>query len=66
MKRFLLCLSLTIASAAYAGELEDANALFEKKDYAGALKLYTKLANASALAQVRVMRSASVSAPTAM
>ena len=46
MKRFLLCLSLTIAGAAYAGELEDANALFEKKDYAGALKLYTKLANA--------------------
>ena len=50
MKRFLLCLSmslsLTIASAACAGELEDANALFEKKDYAGALKLYTKLANA--------------------
>ena len=46
MKRLLFCLSLTIASAAYAGELEDANALFEKKDYAGALKLYTKLANA--------------------
>jgi len=50
MKRFLLCLSLSlslsIASTAYAGELEDANALFEKKDYAGALKLYTKLANA--------------------
>ena len=46
MKRLLFCLTLTIASAAYAGELEDANALFEKKDYAGALKLYTKLANA--------------------
>ena len=27
MKRFLLCLSLTIAGTAYAGELEDANAL---------------------------------------
>ena len=37
---------MIVASAAYAGELEDANALFEKKDYAGALKLYTKLAAA--------------------
>lgn len=46
MKRFLFCLSLFISSAAFAGELEDAHALFEKKDYAGALKLYTKLANA--------------------
>lgn len=46
MKRFLFCLSLIVSSAAFAGELEDANALFEKKDYAGALKLYTKLANA--------------------
>lgn len=46
MKRFLLCLSLILAGAAGAGELEDANALFEKKDYAGALKLYTKLASA--------------------
>ncbi|MEW7849291.1 sel1 repeat family protein [Massilia aurea] len=46
MKRLLFCLTLTIAGAACAGELEDANALFEKKDYAGALKLYTKLANA--------------------
>jgi hypothetical protein len=46
MKRFLFCLSMIVASAAYAGELEDANALFEKKDYAGALKLYTKLAAA--------------------
>jgi hypothetical protein len=46
MKRFLFCLSLIVSSAAYAGELEDANALFEKKDYAGALKLYTKLAAA--------------------
>jgi len=46
MKRLLFCLSLIVSSAAYAGELDDANALFEKKDYAGALKLYTKLANA--------------------
>jgi hypothetical protein len=46
MKRFLFCLSLVISGAAFAGELEDANALFEKKDYAGALKLYAKLANA--------------------
>ncbi|WP_137173305.1 tetratricopeptide repeat protein [Massilia sp. HP4] len=50
MKRFLSCLSLSLAvaasGAAFAGELEDANALFEKKDYAGALKIYTKLANA--------------------
>lgn len=50
MKRFLSCLSLSVCvafgGAAFAGELEDANALFEKKDYAGALKLYTKLANA--------------------
>ncbi|MGF6273370.1 hypothetical protein ABIB38_001728 [Massilia sp. UYP11] len=50
MKRFLSCLSLAVLCAtgggAYAGELEDANALFEKKDYAGALKLYTRLANA--------------------
>lgn len=30
----------------YAGELEDATALFDKKDYAGALKIYTKLADA--------------------
>lgn len=46
MKRILFCLSLFVGSAAFAGELEDANALFEKKDYAGALKIYTKLANA--------------------
>ena len=50
MKRFLSCLSLSVAvavsGAAFAGELEDANALFEKKDYAGALKIYTRLASA--------------------
>jgi uncharacterized protein len=46
MKKILLCLSLVLCSAAYAGELEDANALFAKKSYPEALKLYTKLANA--------------------
>lgn len=46
MKRFLFCLSLFVSGAVYAGELEDANALFEKKDYAGALKIYTRLADA--------------------
>lgn len=46
MKKFLLCLSLLVSSAAFAGELEDANAAFAKKDYALALKIYTKLANA--------------------
>lgn len=45
MKKYLLCLSLLASSAALAGELEDANAAFAKKDYAQALKLYTKLAN---------------------
>jgi TPR repeat protein len=45
MKKYLLCLSLLASSAAFAGELEDANAAFAKKDYAQALKLYTKLAN---------------------
>jgi TPR repeat protein len=46
MKRFLFCLSLFVSSAVYSGELEDANALFEKKDYPGALKIYTRLADA--------------------
>lgn len=46
MKRFLFCLSLIVSGVAFAGELEDAHALFEKKDYAGALKLYTRLADA--------------------
>jgi TPR repeat protein len=46
MKRFLFCLSLLVSGAVYAGELEDATALFDKKDYAGALKIYTKLADA--------------------
>lgn len=46
MKKTLACLSLLIASSAFAGELADANNAFEKKDYATALKLYTRLANA--------------------
>lgn len=46
MKTTLFLASLLLCGAAFAGELEDANALFEKKDYAGALKLYTKLADA--------------------
>jgi hypothetical protein len=40
----LLCLMLALPLA-HADELADANALFEKKQYAQALKLYTKLAN---------------------
>jgi TPR repeat protein len=46
MKTKLFLASLLLCGAAFAGELEDANALFEKQDYAGAMKLYTKLANA--------------------
>jgi len=46
MKTKLFLASLLICGAAFAGELENANALFEKKDYAGAMKLYTKLADA--------------------
>lgn len=45
MKTTLLCLSLLLCGSVLAGELEDAHALFAKKDYAQALKLYTKLAN---------------------
>lgn len=41
----LLCLLLA-APLVHADEVADANALFDKKDYAGALKLYTKLGNA--------------------
>ncbi len=40
----LLCLLLAMPLA-HADELADANALFDKKEYAQALKLYTKLAN---------------------
>ncbi len=46
MKTKLFLASLLLCGAAFAGELEDADALFEKKDYAGAMRLYTKLANA--------------------
>lgn len=48
MKRSLsvLTLSLMLSTHVFAGELEDAHAAFEKKDYATALKLYTKLSNA--------------------
>ncbi|MDB5961057.1 MAG: hypothetical protein JWP59_2351 [Massilia sp.] len=41
----LFCLTLAAAPLAHADELSDASALFEKKSYAQALKLYTKLAN---------------------
>ena len=41
----LFCLILAATPLAHADELADANALFEKKQYAQALKLYTKLAN---------------------
>ncbi|MEX5746903.1 sel1 repeat family protein [Massilia sp. X63] len=46
MKTKLFLASLLLCGAAFAGELEDANALFEKKDYAAAVKIYTRLANA--------------------
>jgi len=46
MKTTLFCITLLLSGFAFAGELEDANALFEKKDYAGAIKIYTRLANA--------------------
>ncbi|MCA1854852.1 sel1 repeat family protein [Massilia oculi] len=46
MKTKLFLASLLLCGAAHAGELDNANALFEKKDYAGALKIYTKLADA--------------------
>lgn len=45
MKTTLLLASLLLCGSALAGELEAAHTLFEKKDYAGALKLYTRLAN---------------------
>lgn len=45
MKRTLLLCLMLVLPLAHADELSDANALFEKKDYAQALKLYTKLAN---------------------
>jgi hypothetical protein len=55
MKKILLCLSLMLCGAAFAAELDDANALFEKKNYPQAMQLYTRLANAgNAEAQVRL------------
>lgn len=55
MKKFLFCLSLMLCGAAFAAELDDANALFDKKSYPQAMQLYTKLANAgNAEAQVRL------------
>lgn len=46
MKKYLLCLSLLVGAVAHADDLSDANALFAKKSYPEALKLYTKAANA--------------------
>ena len=46
MKKLLLCLALSLCIPAYADDLTDANALFAKKSYPEALRLYTKLANA--------------------
>lgn len=46
MKKYLLCLALLTSSVAYGDDLADANALFAKKAYPAALKLYTKAANA--------------------
>lgn len=60
MKKIVLCpvvyLSfLLFAGAAHADDLADANALFQKKAYAQALQLYTKLANnGNAEAQVQL------------
>ena len=41
----LLCLMLAAAPVAHADELADADAMFQKKEYAQALKAYTRLAN---------------------
>jgi len=46
MKKSLLCLTLLLCNPAFAGELEEANALFAKKEYSQALQLYNKLASA--------------------
>lgn len=55
MKKILFCLSLMLSGAVLASELDDANALFEKKSYPQALQIYTKLANAgNPEAQVRL------------
>lgn len=55
MKKYLLCFALLVSSVAHADDLSSANALFAKKDYPAALKLYTKAANAgNAEAQMRM------------
>lgn len=46
MKKLLFCLALGLCIPAYADDLADANALFAKKSYPEALRLYTKLGNA--------------------
>jgi TPR repeat protein len=46
MKKYLFCLTLLLCGAVHADDLASANALFAKKDYAQALQLYTKAANA--------------------
>lgn len=46
MKKYLFCLTLLLCGAAQADDLSSANALFAKKEYAQALQLYTKAANA--------------------
>ena len=46
MKKYLLCLALLTCSLAHADDLSAANALFAKKAYPEALKLYTRAANA--------------------
>lgn len=46
MKYSLLLCLLLAGPLAHADELADADALFQKKEYAAALKLYTKLGNA--------------------
>lgn len=46
MKKYLLCLALLASSLAHADDLSAANALFAKKAYPEALKLYTRAANA--------------------
>ena len=46
MKKYLFCLTLLLCGAAQGDDLSSANALLAKKEYAQALQLYTKAANA--------------------
>ena len=46
MKKTLFCLTLLLCGAAHADDLSSANALLAKKEYAQAMQLYTKAANA--------------------